>query len=480
MDASRELSQTEQTKQPELQRGLSTLSALGLNVIGMVGVGPFVTLPLIVAAMAGPQAMLGWVLGAVLSLCDGMVWSELGTAYPEAGGSYAYLKHLYGEHGLGRVFSFLYAWQILFSSPLSIASGCIGFSQYMSFFVPGAIRPFVSTRLFGVPVILSGQTMIAMGACLVALAVLYRSIVAIDKIVRWLGMAVVLTLVFIIFAGFTHFDPRIAFDFPQGAFQLNHAFFIGLGAGLLVAAYDYGGYYSACFLGAEVRDPQKTIPRAVLGSVVIVGILYLLMNISVLGVLPWREMIHDNGSHARMFTMAVFMERLYGHGAASVIVILIAVAALCSVLALLLGQSRIPFAAARDGNFPSWFGTIHPRLRIPHHALLTLGAMTLLCCIFRLQEVITALVVIRILFQFLLQGIAVLLPKHRHERRVQGYRMPLYPLPALLALAGFLFILFSRPNFTREIRTAGMVLLAGLAVYMVRMLSARRSSSERI
>ncbi|MBS1801163.1 MAG: APC family permease [Acidobacteria bacterium] len=467
------------SKAPELQRGLSTLSALGLNVIGMVGVGPFVTLSLIVAAMGGPQAMLGWVLGAALSLCDGMVWSELGTTYPEAGGSYAYLKHVYGERKLGRVFSFLYAWQILFSSPLSIASGCIGFAQYVSFFVPNAAEPIFSVRLLSVPFVLSGQTLIAMGACAVALAVLYRSILAIDKIVRWLGVVVVLTLVFIIFAGFTHFDPKIAFDFPAGAFTLNTSFFMGLGAGLLVAAYDYGGYYSVCFMGAEVRDPQRTIPRAVLGSVVIVGTLYLLMNISVLGVLPWREMAHDTGNaHARMFTMAVFMERLYGHTVAGVTVVLIAVAALCSVLALLLGQSRIPFAAAQDGNFPKWFGAIHPRLRIPHHALLWLGTITMICCIFRLQEVITALVVIRILFQFLLQGIAVLLPQHRRERKVRGYRMPLYPIPALLALSGFLFILFSRPNFHREIRTAGIILLAGLAVYGLRYLAANKRAAE--
>ena len=455
-------------KPAELQRGISIFSALGLNVIGMVGIGPFVTLPLIVAAMGGPQAMIGWVLGAALSLCDGMVWSELGTAYPEAGGSYAYLKHLYGEQRWGRWFSFLYAWQILFSSPLSIASGCIGFSQYISFFVPRAAHPIFSARFLGVPIVLSGQTMIAMAACTAAITVLYRSIVQIDKIVRWLGIAVVFTLVFVIFAGFTHFHSSMAFDFPAGAFHLNTAFWIGMGVGLLISTYDYGGYYSVCFLGAEVRDPEKTIPRAVLGSVIIVGTLYLLMNISVLGVIPWRELMGDTETHARMFVMAVFIERLYGHGAAAVTVVLIAVAALCSVFALLLSQSRIPFAAARDGNFPGWFGVVHPKLRIPHHALLWLGAMTLLCCIFRLQEVISALVVIRILFQFLLQGIAVMLPKHRQERKVKGFRMPLYPVPALVALVGFTFILISRPNFTREIRTAGVVLLAGIIVFIVR------------
>jgi amino acid transporter len=457
-------------KAPELQRGLSTASALGLNIIDMVGVGPFVTLPLIVGVMGGPQALLGWLLGALLSMCDGLIWSELGTAYPEAGGSYAYLKHLYGEQRLGRVFSFLYAWQLLFSAPLSIASGCIGFSQYISFFFPHANEPFAATRLLGVPIVLSVQTLIAMGACAVALMVLQRSIVEIDRIVRWLGLAVVFTLIFIIVAGFTHFNARQAFDFPAGAFHLNSAFFIGLGAGMLISAYDYWGYYNVCFLGAEVRDPQRTIPRAVLGSIGVVATLYLLMNISVLGVLPWREMTQNSDSHARMFTMAVFMERLYGHTAGGVIVLLISLAALSSVFALLLGYSRIPFAAARDGNFPPWFGILHPKHRIPQHSMLTLGAMTLVCCIFRLQEVITTLVVIRILFQFLLQGTATLLPKHRQERKLRGFRMPLYPLPVLLALGGFLFILFSRSDFLKEMRIAGLILAAGTVVFSFRRL----------
>ena len=469
-DESLTLPSTERPGTNELRRGLSTGSALGLNIIDMVGVGPFVTLPLIVGVMGGPQAILGWSMGALLSLCDGLIWSELGTAYPEAGGSYAYLKYLYGEKTLGRAFSFLYAWQLLISAPLSIASGCIGFSQYVSFFLPHANRPFAAASVIGVPVVLSGQTLIAMAACGIAIVVLYRSIFAINRIVRWLGLAVGLTLVLIIVAGFTHFNAHRAFDFPAGAFHLNGAFFAGLGAGMLISAYDYWGYYNVCFLGAEVRDPQRTIPRAVLGAIGVVGTLYLLMNVSVLGVLPWQEMAQNTDSHARMFTMAVFMERLYGHTAAAVIVVLIALAALASVFALLLGYSRIPFAAARDGNFPAWFGVLHAKHRIPMHSLLTLGGITLMCCIFRLQEVITTLVVVRILFQFLLQGTAALLPKHRRERKLRGFRMPLYPLPVLLALGGFIFILFSRPNFFREMRTAGLILVAGTVVYGLRYL----------
>ena len=460
---------------PELERGLSAPAALGINIIDMVGVGPFVTLPLIVIAMGGPQAMLGWLVGALLSLCDGLIWSELGTAYPEAGGSYAYLQHLYGNR-FGRPLSFLYAWQLLFSAPLSIASGCLGFSQYLSYFFPNSVHPLLSFYVLRVPVIFSGQTFMAMALCLTAVAILYRKVRSLDTLMKGLGIAVVLALVSIIVAGLSHFHASLAFDFPPGAFHLGHAFFAGLGAGMLISAYDYWGYYNVCFLGAEVRNPRKTIPTAVLGSIAIVATLYLLMNISVLGVIPWRELSSNLSGDARMFTMAVFMQRLYGRTAAMVIVILIALAASASVLALLLGYSRIPYAAAKSGNFPKIFARIHPRHHIPHVSLLTLAGMTLFCCMFQLQQVITTLVVIRILFQFLLQGVAVLLPRHRKARTQNSFRMPLYPLPVLLALTGFTFILISRPNFLHEIRTAGIILLAGAVVYGLRLLHSPQQS----
>ncbi len=476
---------------PALRRGLSTRAALGINLIDMVGVGPFVTLPLIVGAMGGPQAMLGWVLGAALSLCDGCVWSELGTAYPEAGGSYAYLKHLYGglglNGGLGRLLSFLYAFQLLLSAPLSIASGCLGFAQYLSYLLPWAARPWASFRVLGVPVVLSGQTLLAMGVCLLAAAVLHREVSSLGRVVQVLGAAVIAALVAIIATGFTHFHPALAFDFPPGAFHLDGRFVAGLGTGLLISAYDYWGYYNVCFLGAEVREPRRTIPRAVLGSIAIVGTLYLLMNVSVLGVLPWRTFLGGDGgdaSEARRAAMAVFMRAAYpgavGQAAAVGIVVLIAVAAGASVFALLLGYSRIPFAAARDGNFPAAFGRLAPGTGVPFVSLRVLAGVTLVCCLFRLGEVISTLVVIRIVFQFLLQGVAVLLPGHRRARQAgEGFRMPMYPLPALLALAGFGFILFSRPHLGRELQPAFVVLALGSAVYWLRAARQGRWGSAR-
>jgi amino acid transporter len=459
--------------QQELERGISAPAALGLNIIDMVGVGPFVTLPLIVVAMGGPQAILGWALGAVLSFCDGLTCSELGTAYPEAGGSYVYLRKLYGENGLGRALSFLYAWQLLFSAPMSIASGCIGFAQYLSYFFPHSGERLLSLTFLTVPIILSGQTFIAMALCLTAVAVLYRRVRTIDRVVRSLGIAVIGALVIIIGTGLTHFNSHLAFDFPPGAFHLDGAFFAGLGAGMLISAYDYWGYYNVCFMAAEVRNPRKTIPFAVLGAVTLAGVLYMGMHFSVLGVIPWREMAAMDGE-TRRYTMAVFMQRAYGsgalgHTAAAGIVMLVALTAGSSVLALLLGYSRIPYAAAHSGNFPAVFGRVHPKYHIPHISLLALAGVTLVCCLFRLQEVITTLVVVRIMFQFLLQGFGALLPRHREARKRGGFRMPLYPLPILIALSGFLFILFSRVNFLREMRTAAVILAAGAVVYAARM-----------
>src|SRR3569833_3154509 len=115
-----------------LDRGLSLGGATALNMIDVIGNGPFITIPIIISAMGGRLAMLGWIFGALLSLCVGLCWAELGAAMPGSGGSYRFLNEIYGRQKWGRLLSFLFIWQLSFSAPLSIASGCIGFSQYLS------------------------------------------------------------------------------------------------------------------------------------------------------------------------------------------------------------------------------------------------------------------------------------------------------------------------------------------------------------
>ena len=459
-----------------LVRGLTLRSATTLNMIDMIGVGPFITIPLIISAAGGPQAMLGWIAGAFFALCDGLVWAELGAAMPEAGGSYQYLKQIYGPDSLGRLLSFLFIWQLSFSAPLSIASGCVGLAHYAGYIWPAldhiwlartfaAAVPFLGR--FEISIILLTGTFLAMAACALIVFLLYRRISAVAKLAELLWVGVAFAIAWIILSGLTHFNASRAFDFPPGAFHLSGAFFTGMGAAMLIATYDYWGYYNVCFLGGEVKDPGRTIPRALILSILLVGAIYIVMNISILGVIPWREMLAHSGDQAN-YIVSTFMERIYGKWAGLTIAVLIIWTAFASVFSLLLGYSRVPYAAAVDGSYFRAFARVHPEKRFPTVSLLALGAVAIAFCLFRLADLIAALVVIRILLQFIVQAIGVMILRHGRRDMPRPFRMWLYPLPALLAITGFLFILISRKNFQREIKYAIVVLVAGLLVYLGR------------
>ena len=462
---------------PHLIRGVGLGSATALNMIDMIGVGPFITLPLIVSAMGGPQAILGWILGAVFAMCDGLVWAELGAALPGSGGSYRYLKEIYGPRRLGRLISFLFIWQLSFSAPLSIASGCIGLSQYASYFWPGLEHTYLTRNIrLGLPVLgtvqadwlVTSGTFLAVGMCLFAVLLLYRRITSIGKLSKLLWVGVMGTMGWIIVAGLTHFSASRAFSFPPGAFSFSGEFFNGLAAGMLIAAYDYWGYYNVCFLGDEIKEPGKTIPTALLLSILLVACLYIVMNISILAVLPWQEVARVGRASSGLYIVSVFMQVAYGPWAARVVTGLIIWTAFASVFSLMLGYSRVPYAAALDGNYFKAFRRVHPTYRFPYVSLLALGSVAAVFCFFRLADVIAALVVIRIMLQFLVQAIGVIILRIRRPDLPRPFRMWLYPLPALMASLGFIFILVNRPNPLKEIRYAAVILIAGLLVYLVR------------
>ena len=470
------MSPSETPKQPELIRGVGLAGATTLNMIDMIGVGPFITIPLIVIAAGGPQAMLGWIAGAIFALCDGLVWAELGAAMPNAGGSYQYLKQAYGPNSLGRLLSFLFIWQLSFSAPLSIASGCIGLAHYAGYIWPGLDHTWLShTYRLGAPLlgslevstVLMPGTLLAAAACAFIVFLLYRRITVIAKLAELLWIGVAIAIAWIIFAGLTHFSAARAFDFPPGAFKLSPEFFTGMGAAMLIATYDYWGYYNVCFLGGEVKDPGRTIPRALILSIGAVGAIYIVMNISVLGVVPWREMTQHAGDQNN-YIISVLMERTYGAWAGRAIAALIIWTAFASVFSLLLGYSRVPYAAALDGNYFRAFARVHSEKRFPTVSLLALGAVAILFCLLRLADVIAALVVIRILLQFIVQAVGVMVLRHRQPNMPRPFRMWLYPLPALTAIAGFVYILLARKNFQREIKYAFVILILGLLVYFIR------------
>lgn len=474
--------ETQTSTNPQLVRGISLGSATALNMIDMIGVGPFITIPLIISAMGGPQAMLGWVAGAVLAICDGLVWAELGAAMPGSGGSYRYLKEIYGPQKLGRLISFLFIWQLSFSAPLSIASGAIGLSQYAAFFFP-RLEQVWSTQTWALHLPLLGTlqlswvvmpaTFLAISVCALTALLLYRRITAIARLTKVLWVGVMGTIGWIIFAGLTHFNAHRAFDLPSGVFSFSWNFFTGLGSAMLIAAYDIGGYYNVCFLGDEVEEPTRNIPRALLLSILAVACLYVVMNVSILGVIPWQELAQSGASNSKLYVVATLMQRVYGHGAASLIAVLVMWTAFASVFSLTLGYSRVPYAAALDGNYFRAFAKVHPVHKFPYVSLLALTGVAAVFCFLRLADLIASLVVIRIVLQYLVQAVGLIVLRIRRPELPRPFRMWLYPLPAVVAAAGFVYMLVSRKGALREIRYAALVLVVGILIYAVR--SWRRS-----
>ncbi|MHB1038359.1 MAG: amino acid permease [Pirellulales bacterium] len=417
------------------------LQASAMNMSNMVGVGPFLTIPLILASMGGPQAMLGWILGALVAACDGMVWAELASAVPLSGGSFEYLKAGFAGTRFGRLLPFLFIWQFILSGPLEIASGTIGFAQYLTYLVPMDSR-YVQWLAAGV------------GAITVLL--LYRRIESVGRLMVTLWVGVLLTLAAVLIPGLLHFNAAAAFDFPAGAFRFSQGFVLGLGSAVLLTMYDFLGYYSVCYIGDEVKQPSRTIPRSILIAVLVVAAVYMAMNIAIISVVPWREAM------ASKYIASVFMERLYGPVGGAVITVMICWTAFASVFALMLGYSRIPYAAARDGFFFSVFARLHPRGNFPHVSLLVLGAVTVVAGFFPLEAVITALISTRILVQFIAQ-IGALAMLRRRPSGVATFRMICYPWPALIALAGWVYIFTT--SGIQYVAWGLLSLAAGVACY---------------
>jgi amino acid transporter len=314
-------------------------------------------------------------------------------------------------------------------------------------------------------------TVVAIAAVVLAVLLLYRNLASLRVVSYVLWTTVMGTLGWIFFVALTHGHVAQAFDFPAGAFRLTPTFFAGLASAMLVATYDFWGYYNVAFLGGEVKDAGTVIPRAILISIAAVGVIYLALNVAVLAVVPWRPLVAMKDLGSRQALISFFMQTAYGGAggavAGKIAAVLVMVTAFASIFSLLLGYSRIPFAAARDGNFFAGLGRLHRR-GFPHVSLLWLGGAAALFCFFSLGEVIAGLVVLRILVQFLAQHVGVMWMRRTQPERRRPFRMWLYPLPPVLALAGFGWILVGRPNYLRELGMAGCVLVLGAGVYWLK------------
>jgi len=447
----------------DLHRRIGLRSAVALNMLEMIGVGPFITLPLVIAAAGYRLSVWAWVLGAAIAVADGLVWAELGAAFPRAGGSYAFLREIYGPDRAGNWLSFLYVWQVGFTAPLSIASGCIGLSSFLGVFWPG-----LDTAPFAALPALHYSSFAAATACLLVTALLYRNLSSVTRLAWVLFAGVLAAIAGVIVSGFSHAAATGGWHMPVAPWEPFSLALHGLAQATLLTTYCYWGYYNICFLGSETRQPERTIPRAILLSVLFVSAFYVAMNLAAL------PSLRDAVSHAaesavlRVQLVADIARSAFGQWAGYLIAALIVWTAFASVFSLLLGYSRVPYAAARDGNYFHFLAAIHPKHGIPHRSLVALGLVAACFCFFSLSQVITMLVITRILLQFFLQHVGVMLLRVQRPALPRPFRIPLYPLPPLAAIAGFLFMLVNRTHALGGLAVAAGIALSGSLIYLVR------------
>jgi amino acid transporter len=340
----------------------------------------------------------------------------------------------------------------LVSGTLELASGYIGAVPYLQYIFPVWHRASTEAGLAW-----SWNVLAALAAAVVTLLLCRRI-----QVVGWMGVVLcagtLATILTTIATGLTHFDAGLL-KVPTAAFRLDGTFVVGLGAAMRIAVYDYLGYYNICHLGDEVRDPGRTIPRAVVVSVLLIAACYLTMNVSIIGVVPWQEAMASQNIAAQ------FMEKVYGRRAAVILSWLVVWTSLACLFSMTLGYSRIPYAAARAGDFFRVFGRVHPREHYPTVSLVALGGLTAAFCFLPLDTLIGAAVTVRIVVQFIGQIAALHVLRTRRPDVALPFRMKLYPLPALLALVGWLF-LWCTSGW--ELLAMGLgVILSGCVVFAV-------------
>ena len=429
---------------PHLDRKLSLLHATAINMIDMVGIGPFVVLSVVAQIMAGPYFLYAWVAGALLSYLDAMVWSQLGAALPRAGGSFHFLKEGYGKKG-GALMSFLFVWQTMIQAPLVIASASIGFSQYASYFFHFSMIQ---------------EKMVSGSVVILVIRLLYRKIESIGKISVFLWVGVLFTMGWIILGGVAHGNFLEPIRHINDGFTIQHGFVAALGFASVKTIYSYLGYYNVCHLGGEIKNPSKNIPRSMFISITGIAILYLCMNMSVASVLPFDVITHSK------YVVSEYMKTLYGEKAGAIVTVLILMVAFASLFSATLGYSRIPYAAAQNKSFFNFFNKIHPTLHFPHRSLLVLGGIAFVfSLLFKLKEVIDAILAMRIMIQFIGQAVGLSLLVKRQGKSFFPWKMPLYPLPLILAILIWGGIFFSTGQ---KMMISGLVVTAlGLIAYYI-------------
>jgi amino acid transporter len=363
---------------------------------------------------------------------------------PQSGGGYQYLLEAYGPKGAGRLMSFLFLWSMVTTMPLLMASGAVGFAHYAAYLYPA--MTVWQTKLLAVSV------------CLVSMLLIHRRI---DGAGRWsfaLGAVVLMAALWIVGEGVLHARVNLI-TFPPGAWHLSREFFVGLGGATLYAVYDYGGYNTVCSVGGEVVRPEVTIPRAIIVAIVVVAALYVSMNLTIIGVMPWQQAMQST------YVVSDFIEGLHGRAAASLMTVLILITSLASVFANMLGISRVPYAAAAQGRFFRVFARLHPD-GFPSWSVRFTGFTSALLCLLGLDALIRIVTVSWVVVGSLAVAGAPMALRAARPDIHRPFRMVLYPIPVLIALAGWVFIVLT--SGVEYIVISFLLLAAGVGAYLWR------------
>jgi fructoselysine transporter len=411
-----------------LKRELSLTHATVLNMIDMVGIGPFVALPIILIAFPGKFSLIPWLIGAALALGDGLVWSELGAAWPKAGGSYIFLQKLFRGKP-GKVMSFLYVVQTTLHTPLVITSACIGFVNYLRYFED---LSFIQGK------------MVMIGIVLMIVFFLYRKVIDVGKIGIALSIIVVTLLLWTIITGAIAFDTNIYLANSATPNKLGSIWSIGFwylaGNASTKAIYSYLGYYNVCHIGSEIKNPVKNIPRSIMLSVVGIAILYISMQFVISGAVEQKVITSEN-----VPLISMLFQKVYGTQVANIATIMLLVVAFSSLFALLLGYSRIIWAAANEGMHFKVFAHLHPTKNFPDYALLIFGGIAIIFCMIfnKASDVFKFIVVTRIFIQFIPQSIGVILMRINKRQAELPYKMALFPFLIIISILIWLYVFIS-------------------------------------
>ena len=401
----------------QMHRRLGLLNATTINMSNMVGIGPFIAIALILKTLAGPQAYLAWVVGTVIALADGMVGGRARRGQARcrrhirvsAGGLRP--AHVGPHAGL----------------PVRVAGSLrrtardrerqLGLVQYLRVFLPDLSE-------------LDGK-LLAAGICALLVVALYRRIDDIAKLMFVLWSVMLLTTGWVIVTGILHFDPALAFDLPENAFRFDLGFLARLGEGSAEVLYLFLGYYQVCYLGGEIRDPGRTIPRAVLYSILAVAAIDIAISFSFIGVVPWREAMESRprcpvrGARVR----GMGRESAGGHDRGHRFRVDLRADAGLFPGALRCGPRRRLLPPARR---------VASDQGVPARSLLLVGAGAICASFFSLDHVIKALMAARILIQFLGNTFALFLIRSRRPDIARPFSMWGYPLPAILSIVGYI------------------------------------------